>query len=100
MGMAMAAPISQAMAGQQQAGAASVGAPPPIPGAATYFVAIEGKQTGPFDMQTLTAQAAAGRLTQQTLVWTQGMAQWVPAGQVSALAGIFANVPPPLPPNA
>jgi membrane protease subunit (stomatin/prohibitin family) len=100
MGMAMAAPISQAMAGQQQAGAASVGAPPPIPGAATYFVAIEGKQTGPFDMQTLTTQAAAGRLTQQTLVWTQGMAQWVPAGQVSALAGIFANVPPPLPPNA
>jgi membrane protease subunit (stomatin/prohibitin family) len=100
MGMAMAAPISQAMAGQQRADAASVGAPPPIPGAATYFVAIEGKQTGPFDMQTLTAQAAAGRLTQQTLVWTQGMAQWVPAGQVSALAGIFANVPPPLPPNA
>jgi membrane protease subunit (stomatin/prohibitin family) len=99
MGMAMAAPVSQAMAGQQQAGAASVGAPPPIPGAATYFVAIEGKQTGPFDMQTLTAQAAAGRLTQQTLVWTQGMAQWVPAGQVSALAGIFASVPPPLPPT-
>ena len=72
----------------------------PFPGAATYFVAIEGKQTGPFDMQTLASQASAGRLTQQTLVWTQGMAQWTPAGQVPALAAIFASVPPPLPPNA
>jgi membrane protease subunit (stomatin/prohibitin family) len=100
MGMAMAAPIGQAMSAQQSAGAASTATPPPIPGAATYFVAIEGKQTGPFDMQTLASQAAMGRLTQQTLVWTQGMAQWAPAGQVPALAGIFANVPPPLPPNA
>jgi membrane protease subunit (stomatin/prohibitin family) len=100
MGMAMAAPIGQALSGQQSAGAASAATPPPIPGAATYFVAIEGKQTGPFDMQTLGSQASMGRLTQQTLVWTQGMAQWTPAGQVPALAGIFANVPPPLPPNS
>jgi hypothetical protein len=100
MGMAMAAPIGQALSGQQSAGAASTGTPPPIPGAATYFVVIEGKQTGPFDMQTLASQASMGRLTQQTLVWTQGMAQWTPAGQVPALAGIFANVPPPLPPNS
>jgi membrane protease subunit (stomatin/prohibitin family) len=100
MGMAMAAPIGQALSGQQPAGAASIGAPPPLPGAATYFVAVEGKQTGPFDMQTLASQAAAGRLTQQTLVWTQGMAQWTPAAQVPALASIFASAPPPLPPNA
>jgi hypothetical protein len=98
--MAMAAPIGQALSGQQSPGAASAGTPPPIPGAATYFVAIEGKQTGPFDMQTLASQASMGRLTQQTLVWTQGMAQWTPAGQVPALAGIFASVQPPLPPNA
>ena len=100
MGMAMAQPIGQALAGQQPAASATAGTPPPIPGAATYFVAIEGKQTGPFDMQTLASQASSGRLTQQTLVWTQGMAQWTPAGQVPALAGVFANVPPPLPPSA
>ncbi len=95
MGMAMATPIGQALSPQQ-----GQAAPPPIPGAAVYFVAIEGKQTGPFDMQTLSAQASSGRLTQQTLVWTQGMPQWMPAGQVPALAGIFSDVPPPLPPNA
>ena len=100
MGMAMAAPIGQALSGQQQAGAAAAATPPPIPGAAAYFVAVGGQQTGPFDMQALSSQAAAGRLTPQTLVWMQGMAQWTPAAQVPALAGIFASVPPPLPPNA
>jgi membrane protease subunit (stomatin/prohibitin family) len=98
MGMAMATPIGQALSAQTASG--SVGTPPPIPGAAAYFVAIEGKQTGPFDVQTLASQAATGRLTQQSLVWAQGMSQWTPAGQVPALAGIFANLPPPLPPQA
>jgi membrane protease subunit (stomatin/prohibitin family) len=95
MGVAMAGPIAQAMAPQAPAAAA----PPPIPGAATFFVAVGGQRTGPFDLLTLTAQANAGTLTAQTLVWAQGMANWTPAGQVPALAQIFANVPPPLPPN-
>ncbi len=99
MGMAMAAPIGQALTAQQGPATAPA-APPPIPGAATYFVAIGGQQTGPFDVQALGAQVTAGRLTAQTLVWTQGMAQWTPAGQVPALAPLFANVPPPIPPTA
>jgi len=99
MGMAMAGPLGQAIAGQQTATSTAAAPPPPIPGMAAYFVAVEGKQTGPFDMQTLASQASAGRLTQQTLVWSSGMAQWTPAGQVPALSAIFASVPPPLPPN-
>jgi hypothetical protein len=94
LGMAMAAPMGQAFAGQQQSAT-----PPPIPGAAAYFVAFEGKQTGPFDIQTLASQAASGALGRQSLVWMQGMSQWTPAGQVPELAKIFATVPPPLPPN-
>jgi membrane protease subunit (stomatin/prohibitin family) len=98
MGMAMAGPMAQAMSGQQ-AQAPAAPPPPPIPGAATYFVAVGGQRTGPFDLQALAAQAGSGVLTAQTLVWTQGMPQWTPAGQVPALAQVFANVPPPLPPN-
>jgi len=98
LGMAMATPIGQALAGQQAGNAA--GTPPPIPGAATYFVAVNGQQTGPFDLQTLASQAAMGRLTRESLVWTQGMAQWTAAGEVSALTSVFANVPPPIPPKA
>jgi membrane protease subunit (stomatin/prohibitin family) len=100
IGMAMAAPLSQALAGQKPAESEPAGTPPPIPGAAMYYVAIEGKQTGPFDMQTLYSQAASGRLMRQTLVWTQGMDQWTQAGQIPALAGIFSSVPPPIPPEA
>ena len=98
MGMAMATPIGQALSGRAATGAGET--PPPIPGESTYFVVAEGKQTGPFDAQTLASQALMGRLTQQSLVWTQGMAQWTPAGQVPALAPIFANMPPPVPPNS
>jgi hypothetical protein len=101
MGMAMAAPISQALSGQTAAGGGPGGAvPPPIPGAVMYFVAVDGKQTGPFDTQTLESQASMGRLTAQSLVWSQGMAQWTPAGQVPALAEIFAKIPPPIPPQS
>jgi membrane protease subunit (stomatin/prohibitin family) len=100
LGMAMAGPMGQAMAGTQgQAGATSA-VPPPIPITTSYFVAIGGVQSGPFDLATISSQVVSGRITAQTLVWTQGMAQWTPAGQVPALAGVFASVPPPLPPNA
>lgn len=101
LGVAMAAPIGQSVSGQQAASSAVAAMPPPVPGdSETYFVAIEGKQTGPFDMQTLASQVSSGRLTQQTLVWTQGLAQWMPASKVPALSAMFANVPPPLPSNA
>lgn len=100
LGMAMAGPMGQAMAGAQgQAGVTSA-VPPPIPIAPAYYVAIGGVQSGPFDLATISSQVASGRITAQTLVWTQGMAQWTPAGQVPALAGVVASVPPPLPPNA
>ena len=98
MGMAMAQPIGRALSGQDAQGPSET--PPPVPGAETYFVAIDGKQTGPFDMQTLLSQASMGRLTPESLVWTRGMTQWTPAGQVSGLAPLFVNVPPPIPPKA
>jgi hypothetical protein len=84
------APVGQTLAGPQ--------APPPIPGTTLYFAAIEGKQTGPFDLKTLQVQALAGHVTQTALVWTQGLNQWTPAEQVPALSGLFAAAPPPIPP--
>ncbi|MDX2116947.1 MAG: SPFH domain-containing protein [Planctomycetota bacterium] len=94
-GFAMAQQMGSAM-GQPVAGA---GAPPPIPAAAVFFVAIDGKQAGPFDLATLKAQASAGRLSRESLVWKNGMAEWTAAGNVSELSGIFTDVPPPLPPR-
>jgi membrane protease subunit (stomatin/prohibitin family) len=76
---------------------AGAGAPPPLPGAAPFYVAIEGKQNGPFDTEQLKQLAAAGNLNAQTLVWKTGMAAWTAASSVPELAPILATVPPPLP---
>ncbi len=92
MGFGMANQMGQAFSQQDQA------VPPPIPQAVQYFVAQGGKQTGPFTMEALAQEVSQGRLTRETLVWCQGMAQWTQAGKVPELSGLFQAVPPPLPP--
>ena len=72
--------------------------PPPIAdSAAPYYVAVDGEQTGPFDVDTLKSQISSGRLIRDSLVWTQGMENWARAGTVDSLAHLFQDIPPPLP---
>ncbi len=68
------------------------GTPPPIPTVA-YYVAKDGKPTGPFDIPKLTEMIASGDLLPTSLVWKQGMTAWAQADTVSELAGLF---PPPI----
>ena len=89
-GMAIAGQMTGAMAG---GGAA----PPPLPGAAGFYVALNGTQAGPFDSAALQAKLRDGALTRSTMVWKQGMASWVAAETVPELQALFAAVPPPLP---
>jgi len=99
MGFAMANQMGQAIAQQpptqydQQAPAA----PPPLPAEKRYFLAIDGQQAGPFDMSALREHVRNGKLTRDTLVWRQGMAQWSKASDVSDLDDLFGATPPPLP---
>jgi membrane protease subunit (stomatin/prohibitin family) len=72
-------------------------APPPIPQATAYFIAVNGAQSGPHGMGDLSAKVASGQLTAQTLVWKQGMPAWTPAASVAELANLFPAAPPPLP---
>jgi hypothetical protein len=67
-----------------------------VEGELTY-VAENSQSSGPFDMQGLSQAVTAGRLLPTTMVWSAGMAAWVEAQQVPALAGLFAP-PPPIPP--
>ncbi len=103
MGFAMANQIGQAMSPQQGssggAPAPSGGAPPPLPSAPKFFAAIDGKQSGPFDATALRQQIDAGAVTRETLVWTEGMANWTAAKDVDAVAAMFGSAPPPLPPS-
>lgn len=73
-----------------------------------YFIIENGQQAGPFTI----AQLAEKHITSETLVWTEGMANWTPAWQVKELryilgiagtgAGNASSVPPvpPTPPIA
>ncbi len=71
--------------------------PPPAP-TISYMVATNGQQSGPYNMQQLQQLAQNGQLTSQTYVWKQGMANWIPAGQVQELANLFPPAVPGMPP--
>ncbi|QRY61919.1 SPFH domain-containing protein [Gordonia sp. PDNC005] len=92
VGMAMAGQFANQFNQQQQQAPAG---PPPVPSAQTFHVDQNGTAAGPFTIDQL-----RGSLTPTTLVWAQGMAGWTQAGQVPALAPLFAQAgPPPLPPQ-
>lgn len=92
MGQTFADMLNNAMSGVNQA--AQTGAvPPPIP-IVSYFVAINGQATGPFDIATLKQMAIEGRVTPTSLVWKSGMTNWVSINSVDELQHIIAVIPP------
>ena len=62
-----------------------------------FYIEQAGQPAGPFGMEQLKQRQANGTLTAETLAWTEGMADWQPASQVSALASLFQAIPPPMP---
>lgn len=107
-GMALGGAIGQNLAStmntmlnpmQTMAAGAQAVVPPPVPTVA-YYVAVNGKAAGPFDLSALTGMAANGGLGKESLVWKQGMAEWSAAGNVAELAGVFTTTQmPPIPGN-
>lgn len=73
--------------------------PPPLPDS-NWHVAFGQTSSGPHTLQELQQMAHTGRLTDATLVWQSGMANWQAAGSVPALTKLFASAetPPPIPP--
>ena len=106
-GMMMGGAMGQQMAGMMngigQNLQNAMNTPPPIP-TVQYYVGVAGQQAGPFSIPQLTQLVQNGQLTQQSLVWKQGMAGWEQAGNVTELASLFVPpmpgtgaTPPPMP---
>jgi membrane protease subunit (stomatin/prohibitin family) len=70
---------------------------PPIPGPVSFFVAVNGQQQGPFTLPSLQQMVSAGTFNRESLVWKQGMSNWLKAGEVSELSSLFGGTPPPIP---
>jgi len=92
-GMAMA----NQMTGSFQQSTPPAAMPPPVPTSA-FYLAVNGQQSGPFDLNALKGQLASGQINAQSTVWMAGMANWLPASQVQALAPLFQVPPAPPPP--
>lgn len=77
--------------------------PPPLPQQSTYFLYINGQQIGGQTVSMIQQLILQGSVNRDTLVWTQGMANWAAASQIPALAGLFVTQPPintpPIPPT-
>ncbi|GEM_PF-4569624 len=56
-----------------------------------HWVAVDGKRTGPHGLPALKQLIAQGKLTPQSLVWKDGMQNWLPAAQVSDIARLFSS---------
>ncbi len=98
-GLAMGQQMANMMnnASTHQNTAATPPPPPPPPQEKLYHVAVNGATQGPFSTAQLKGQIAGGSMTKETLVWCEGMAGWTAAGE--ALSNLFAQTPPPLPPQ-
>jgi uncharacterized RDD family membrane protein YckC len=59
----------------------------------SWYYAESNERRGPIDDGTFQSLVAAGKVTPETLVWSEGMADWMPYGQVGSIAASPAAVP-------
>jgi membrane protease subunit (stomatin/prohibitin family) len=98
MGFAMANQMGQTFSSSSQPNQQQPSSsPPPLPNAISFHVAVNGQQTGPFDINTLKQMASQNKITRESLVWKEGMAAWQTASDVPELSIIFGSIPPPIP---
>jgi uncharacterized membrane protein YhaH (DUF805 family) len=64
--------------------------------ASEYYYLENGAQQGPVDQSQLVSVLTT-RLTRDTLVWREGLAEWTAANQLPDLAALLAPPVPPLP---
>lgn len=96
----------QPAAGGSALGGSPLGGMPQMPGMpqmkaavpqVQYMVGVNGQPAGPFGWSQLQQMVQTGQLTQQSLVWKQGMAAWAMAGQVQELLPLFTGQAPAIP---
>ncbi len=100
MGMMLGAGIGQSgpWGSVPQSAPAQAAPPPPPPAEKVWHIAENGQTKGPFNRADLGQMATSGGFGRATLVWTQGLDGWKPAGEIAELAQLFTVQPPPPPP--
>ena len=94
MGFAMANKLGESLnapPGQSQ------DSPPPVPEEPNYYIVVDGKRAGPYEMNELKQQAENGSLTRKTLVWRGGMRKWREARDLDEISSVLDHIPPAIP---
>lgn len=99
VGQNIAGAMNNMMGGINQQTATGVVHPPITVPTVAFYVAANGKTTGPFEVSALAQMATSGQFTVESLVWKSGMTQWVKAGTVDELKNLFSIIPPIPPTN-
>ena len=63
--------------------------------ASFYWINAKGDQTGPIEATNAVGLVKTGMITAETMVWTEGMANWAPAKTAPVLGDYFRVPPPP-----
>ena len=97
IGMGAGIAIGQTMAKSLSKNKIDKNSPPPLPEINTqkYYIALSDEQEGPYDIRTIQLLIRENRIKKNTLVWTEGLEDWVEA--YSILEKHFNATPPPLP---
>lgn len=79
----------------RQAAPAPAPAAAPEPPPVEWFAMVNGEQVGPLSPSDLRAKISSGEVTDRSHVWRDGMSDWLRAGEIDELSGLFAPPPPP-----
>jgi hypothetical protein len=73
--------------------------PPPVPDefVTDYYIIMNEEQNGPFTPKIIREMIKDRTVRPDTLVWKQGIENWVKATELSELKELFKSVPPPVP---
>lgn len=69
---------------------------PPVP-TLVFYLAVSGKATGPYDIETLKKMKLAGQFNESSLIWKEGMLEWKKASDVTEVASVFSSGMPEIP---
>ena len=85
------------IASQMNTNPSSTAVPPPLPNAnVLYYVAVNGTQQGPYDLNTIISLIQSGGIVRGQLAWKAGMANWAKIEELPEFASYFI-IPPPIP---
>ena len=64
-----------------------------------YFISNHGTKNGPFTLQELRAWPLSKEISNDTLIWFDGIDGWIPASELGFMHAILGIKPPPIPAN-